>query len=92
MAIFKNEGALTPDYVPDKLPFRDDQLKLLQTYFDSFIRMPGSIYVKAVMVGRSGSGKTVTSKKFGSYVRVAPRAGWSSSTSAARCIGRPSAY
>ncbi len=73
MAIFKNEGALTPDYVPDKLPFRDDQLKLLQTYFDSFIRLPGSIYVKAVMVGRSGSGKTVTSRKFGSYVRAASK-------------------
>lgn len=73
MAIFKNEGALTPDYVPEKLPFRDEQLKLLETYFGSFVRNPGSIYVKAMMIGRSGSGKTVTSKKFGSYVKAASK-------------------
>lgn len=73
MAIFKNEKALMPDYVPEKLPFRDEQLKMLQAYFGSFIKEPGSMYVKTIMVGRSGSGKTVTSRKFGSYVKTASK-------------------
>ncbi|ADY01100.1 MAG: ORC1-type DNA replication protein [Vulcanisaeta sp.] len=66
--IFRNEAALTPEYIPGKLPHREEQLKQLETYFSGFLEEPGSMYPKVVLIGRPGSGKTVTSRKFGNYV------------------------
>ncbi|WP_243675946.1 AAA family ATPase [Vulcanisaeta distributa] len=67
--IFKNEAALTPEYIPGKLPHREEQLKQLETYFSGFLESPGSMYPpKVMLIGRPGSGKTVTSRKFGNYV------------------------
>ncbi|MGC8542500.1 MAG: ORC1-type DNA replication protein [Vulcanisaeta sp.] len=66
--IFKNEAALTPEYIPSKLPYREEQLRELEAYFKSFIESPGSMYPKVILIGRPGSGKTVTSRKFGNYV------------------------
>ncbi|MCG2869268.1 MAG: ORC1-type DNA replication protein [Vulcanisaeta sp.] len=66
--IFKNEAALTPEYIPSKLPFREEQLKELETYFRGFLESPGSMYPKVILVGRPGTGKTVTSRRFGNYV------------------------
>lgn len=66
--IFKNEAALTPEYIPNKLPHREEQLKQLETYFSGFLRDPGSMYPKVMLIGRPGSGKTVTSRKFGNYI------------------------
>jgi cell division control protein 6 len=66
--IFKNEAALTPEYIPSKLPYREEQLKELETYFSGFLENPGSMYPKVILIGRPGSGKTVTSRKFGNYV------------------------
>ena len=66
--IFRNEAALTPEYIPSKLPHREEQLKQLETYFSGFLEEPGSMYPKVVLIGRPGSGKTVTSRKFGNYI------------------------
>ncbi len=66
--IFKNEAALTPEYIPGKLPHREEQLKQLGAYFSGFLESPGSMYPKVMLIGRPGSGKTVTSRKFGSHV------------------------
>ncbi|WP_069807397.1 ORC1-type DNA replication protein [Vulcanisaeta thermophila] len=66
--IFKNEAALTPEYIPDRLPYREEKLRLLKTYFGGFLERPGSMYPKVILIGRPGSGKTVTSRKFGEYV------------------------
>nr|KJR71660.1 MAG: cell division control protein Cdc6 [Vulcanisaeta sp. AZ3] len=66
--IFRNEAALTPEYIPKRLPYREEQLRALETYFKGFLDDPGSMYPKVILVGRPGSGKTVTSRKFGDVV------------------------
>ena len=66
--IFKNEIALRPEYVPEALPFREQHLKKLEHYFSEFIENPGSVCPKVILVGKTGTGKTVTARKFGQAV------------------------
>ncbi len=66
--IFKNESALRPEYIPDRLPFREEHLRKLTLYFSEFMRNPGSVCPKVVLYGRPGTGKTVTARKFGQHV------------------------
>jgi cell division control protein 6 len=37
MPVFKNEEKLSPEYVPERLLFREGELKLLFSYFSSVI-------------------------------------------------------
>jgi len=67
--IFKNESVLTPEYIPQRLPFRENHLKQLTAYFQGFLEEPGSMYPKVTLAGRPGSGKTVTARKFGEYIK-----------------------
>jgi hypothetical protein len=49
MPVFKNEEKLSPEYVPEKLLFREEELKLLFSYFSSVISLsyitPKSTYL-----------------------------------------------
>ncbi len=68
--IFKNETALRPEYIPETLPFRDAHLNRLEHYFSEFIENPGSVCPKVILVGKTGTGKTVTARKFGQSVET----------------------
>ncbi len=68
MRIFKNEKALRPEYIPEQLPFRENHLRKLQLYFSQFTEEPGSICPKIILTGKTGTGKTVTARKFGEYI------------------------
>ena len=63
--IFKNEGALLPDYVPMNLIHREEQLKALSRIFRLMIDSPGMASQKAILIGDVGVGKTVVAKRFG---------------------------
>ncbi|MEZ0247817.1 MAG: ORC1-type DNA replication protein [Thermoproteus sp.] len=65
MRIIVRGEAFSPDFIPPSLPHREDQLKQLATYMRNFLDSPGSFYPRAVLVGRQGSGKTVTLRSFG---------------------------
>jgi cell division control protein 6 len=63
--VFDRSKVLNPDYVPRNLPHRQDQIKELSIMFKDVIVSPGNTSVRSVILGRTGTGKTVTSKKFG---------------------------
>ncbi|RLF27549.1 MAG: orc1/cdc6 family replication initiation protein, partial [Thermoplasmata archaeon] len=66
-------SALDFDYIPEKLPHRDDQLRRLAQIFKPLL---GNISQNAVIKGPVGTGKTVVAKKFcNSMVDIARKQG-----------------
>ncbi|MFX1377765.1 MAG: Cdc6/Cdc18 family protein [Promethearchaeota archaeon] len=64
-SLFKDEGKLDINYIPNKLPHRDKELSLLSQLFLGLITNPNSISRKILITGKTGIGKTVTVKLFG---------------------------
>ena len=66
--IFKDESALTFDYIPETLPHRDSQILEMVRYFRGLFSYSESI-VKfrqtLILIGPLGTGKTSTAKRFG---------------------------
>jgi cell division control protein 6 len=65
MPVFKNEEKLSPEYVPERLLFREGELKLLFSYFSSVIYGERPFYTRVYVTGAVGTGKTSLSKLFG---------------------------
>lgn len=63
--VFERNDVLNPDYIPKNLPHRDKQIRELTVSFRDVLLNPGSTSVRVVITGKTGTGKTVTTKKFG---------------------------
>lgn len=66
--VFLDETKLYPEYVPDVLPHREEQFKLLTKMFKHVIVSPGSSSARAVLYGSLGTGKTATAISFGKVI------------------------
>ncbi len=64
--IFKAEEKLSPDYIPNRLPHRDNELKLLKTFFSGVISGSSMISTRVIITGSVGTGKSALVKLFGS--------------------------
>lgn len=74
--IFKAEEKLSPDYIPSKLPHRETELKLLETFFSGVISGASRISTRVIITGSVGTGKSALVKLFGSRaVEEAKRSG-----------------
>ncbi len=70
--IFKGKESLAPEFLPDKLPHRENQLRDLVASFKHLVTSPGSFSQKVLLVGSVGTGKTATARIFGrDFVRIA---------------------
>ncbi|MCI4447178.1 MAG: AAA family ATPase [Pyrobaculum sp.] len=63
MAIIVDEAVFSPSYVPPRLPHREQQLQQLDMILGSWLRNPGHHYPRVTLLGRPGTGKTVTLRK-----------------------------
>lgn len=67
--IWQEKRFLTTDYIPELLPYRSDHLRQLMRYFKGIFQPPQQVdspfRQTVVLFGESGSGKTVTAKRFG---------------------------
>ncbi len=72
-SVFKNKEKLFPDHVPNYLPHREEQLRMLAEYFRTILVEPGSISQRVLLVGGIGTGKTVTARRFGSDFKLLAR-------------------
>lgn len=71
-SVFKSKESLVPEFLPDKLPHREEQLRELANSFKHLITSPGSFSQKVLLVGSVGTGKTATARVFGrDFVRLA---------------------
>ncbi|MEM4353156.1 MAG: AAA family ATPase [Candidatus Caldarchaeum sp.] len=76
MPVFKNEEKLSPEYVPEKLLYREEELKLLNSFFSSLLTDERPFQVRVFISGAVGTGKTSLAKLFGQHIeREARRVG-----------------
>ncbi|HID08992.1 TPA: cell division control protein Cdc6, partial [Candidatus Micrarchaeota archaeon] len=59
-SVFKNRDALSPHYVPQNLPYREEQVKELSGTVAPILsgRKPENVFI----YGKTGTGKTVVTK------------------------------
>src|SRR5437867_2835036 len=67
-SIFKSEEPLSLEFIPAKLPHRENQLKFLVELFRSVIDRPGTTSPKVLITGDIGTGKTVLVTRFGTDI------------------------
>lgn len=58
-------NVLTPEYIPKRLPHREGKIQELTLIFRDMLTMPNQVSLRAVVLGRTGTGKTVTTMTFG---------------------------
>ena len=66
--IFKDERKLDMNFIPDELPHRNKELSLLSQLFLTLLTNPNEISRKILVTGKTGIGKTVTVKLFGTLL------------------------
>ena len=64
-SVFKNEETLHPAFIPPELPNREDQLVRLSHDFKPLLNKDGAYAVNVAVVGKPGTGKTVSIRYFG---------------------------
>ncbi len=67
-SLFKSEEPLSLEYIPSRLPHRENQLKFLAELFRSVIDKPGTTSPKVLITGDIGTGKTVLVTRFGTDI------------------------
>ncbi|NWG09979.1 MAG: AAA family ATPase [Nitrososphaerales archaeon] len=64
--IFKDKEKLSPRYIPENLPHREDQIKTLKSFLWNSLQNPSKALLQVLQImGDVGSGKTVTTLRFG---------------------------
>ncbi|MBS1263406.1 MAG: ORC1-type DNA replication protein 2 [Methanonatronarchaeales archaeon] len=68
-SVFRDESKLDFDYVPSKLPHREEHLRRLARIFRTVLENRVGASQSALVTGRVGSGKTAVTRRFGVMVR-----------------------
>jgi cell division control protein 6 len=66
--VFRDESKLDLSYVPDRLPHRDAELRLLKEFFSFLRASPLGMAQRVVVTGDVGSGKTALCQRFGADI------------------------
>ncbi|MEM3770421.1 MAG: ORC1-type DNA replication protein [Candidatus Bathyarchaeia archaeon] len=67
-SVFKDEAKLDINYVPSRLPHREDEMRLLTEFFNFTLSAPGKMAQRVLIVGNVGTGKTALSQRFGANI------------------------
>ncbi len=67
-SVFKDESKLDINYIPQKLPHRETELRLLLEFFSFITRYPERMAQRVIITGDVGTGKTVLAQNFGANI------------------------
>ncbi len=62
-SVFKAEHVLSVDYVPERLPHRENEMRHLASVFKTLIQSPGKTSPRFIIDGPVGTGKTAVAKR-----------------------------
>jgi archaeal cell division control protein 6 len=67
-SVFKDESKLDINYIPQNLPHRETQLRLLMEFFNFVLRCPEKMAQRVILTGDVGTGKTALAQHFGANI------------------------
>ncbi len=67
-SLFRDETKLDINYVPNRLPHRESQLRLLKEFFSFALQSPEKMAQRVMITGDVGTGKTALSQRFGTDI------------------------
>ncbi|MBT0159713.1 ORC1-type DNA replication protein [Candidatus Bathyarchaeota archaeon A05DMB-2] len=67
-SVFKDESKLDINYVPRRLPHREEEHRLLMEFFNFLLRFPERMAQRVIITGDVGTGKTVLAQRFGTDI------------------------
>ena len=67
-SVFKDETRLDINYVPSRLPHREQQLRLLKEFFSFVLQSPEKMAQRVLITGDVGTGKTALCQRFGADI------------------------
>ena len=67
-SVFKDEGKLDINYIPQQLPHREKENRLLMEFFSFITRCPERMSQRVIITGNVGTGKTVLAQRFGANI------------------------
>ncbi len=69
-SIFLDRDKLSPRYIPQTLPHREEQISLLKSFYEDSLTDPSRAYMRVVqIIGGVGTGKTACTIRFGGSFR-----------------------
>ena len=71
--VFKDESPLSLEFIPSRLPHREEQMRFLTQLFRFTLENPFSISQRVLITGDVGTGKTVLTQRFGTDLIRAAR-------------------
>ena len=69
-SVFKDEAKLDINYVPDRLPHREKEHRLLMEFFDFLLHFPERMAQRVIITGDVGTGKTALAQRFGADITL----------------------
>jgi cell division control protein 6 len=66
--VFKDESKLDINFVPNRLPHRETQQRLLNEFFRFIITCPQRMAQRVILTGDVGTGKTALAQRFGADI------------------------
>lgn len=67
-SVFRDETRLDINYVPYRLPHREQELRLLKGFFSFALQSPEKMAQRVMITGDVGTGKTALSQRFGADI------------------------
>ena len=67
-SVFKDESKLDINYIPQKLPHRETQNRLLLEFFNFILHCPERMAQRVILTGDVGTGKTALAQHFGASI------------------------
>ena len=67
-SVFKDEAKLDINYIPQQLPHREKEHRLLMEFFSFILRYPERMAQRVIITGDVGTGKTVLAQHFGASI------------------------